>query len=57
MTELSAVRVIKDYFELTAQEAMKELKALSADDKLELAQGAAMNLGLTQEQCKFPLAS
>ena len=51
----SKVKVIKEYFELSASEAMKEYKALNDDEALELAQGAALNLGLTAEQCKFPL--
>lgn len=50
------VQVIKEYFELTANEAMKEFKVLTGEDRLELAQGAARNLGLTEDQVDFPLA-
>lgn len=33
-----------------------ELSALSGDEKIELARGAAKELGFTQEQVDFPLA-
>lgn len=53
--------VIREYFgALPGQSLMEfaqECKKLSAADKLELAQGAAINMGLMQEQVDFPLAT
>jgi len=37
-------------------EFQKELKELSEKEKLELAQGCAKELGLTQEKVNFPLS-
>jgi hypothetical protein len=50
------VQCIKDFFEMDAKSIMAEFKPLSQEDRLELAQGSAKNLGLTQEQVDFPLA-
>jgi len=51
--------VIRDYFGIRSGESLKdfaqELKALTADDKLELAQGAAHELGYTEAGVDFPL--
>lgn len=61
MAELSQTQVLNKFFfdpaeKLPPSEKMKQLKALSPEDKLELAQGAAKNLGLTQAEVAFPLA-
>ncbi len=57
----SKIGAIKKYFGLrdgdNAGDFMKEIKALDADERLELAQGSAMNLGLTAEDVDFPLES
>jgi hypothetical protein len=55
---LSKIKVIKDYFasDTKASEFMKELKALDDTERLELAQGAALNMGLTQDEVAFPLS-
>lgn len=51
--------VIREYFGAqpgqTLQGFAAEVKALSADEKLDLAQGAARNLGLSQSDVDFPL--
>lgn len=39
-----------------AKEFAVELRALTAEEKLELAQGAARELGLTADQVSFPLS-
>ncbi|KKK79072.1 hypothetical protein LCGC14_2837220 [marine sediment metagenome] len=55
----SKIGAIKKYFGLrdgdNAGNFMKEIKTLDADERLELAQGSAMNLGLTPKECDFPL--
>ena len=55
----SKIKVIKDFFgnpeNGTAKDFMQEIKALSADERLELAQGAAVNLGLAADAVDFPL--
>ena len=55
----SKIGAIKKYFGMragdNAGDFMKEIKAIDADERLELAQGAAKNLGLTPEECDFPL--
>ncbi len=55
-SKISKVVILRDYFEMSAKETMAEWKALSEADRLELAQGAAKNMGLTQDQVDFPLA-
>lgn len=54
------VSVLADYFGKHPGQSLgqfsQELKALSDTEKLELAQGAAKNLGLTQAQVSFPLS-
>lgn len=56
----SKVSVLKDYFGFRAGEKLRdfsaELKELSAEEKLELAQGAAKELGMSQKYVDFPLA-
>lgn len=51
--------VIKEYFGYregqTLSDFAAEVKQLSDAEKLELAQGAARNLGLTQDQVGFSL--
>lgn len=53
--------VLRDYFGYKPDEGLKEfsaeLKALSDEDKHELAAGAARNMGLTQEQCDFDISA
>lgn len=57
---LGKVGVIRKFFGLregdTLTDFSKEVKALSDAEKLELAQGAALNLGMTQEAVDFPLS-
>lgn len=56
---VSKIKAIKDFFGVHegegAKDFMTEIKALNADERLDLAQGSALNLGLTQEQVDFPL--
>ena len=56
---VSKIGAIKKYFGLrhgdNAGDFMKEIKALDAEERLELARGSAANLGLTAEECDFPL--
>ena len=47
--------VIKEYFEMAAGDMRKEGKDLSVDDKLELAQESAKELGLTADEVSFPI--
>ncbi len=51
--------VIRDYFGMhtgdTLSDFVEELRQLTPEDKLELAQGAATELGLTQAGVDFPL--
>ena len=55
----SKIGVIKEYFGFRkgdkASDFMTEIKALSSDERLDLAQGAARDLGLTQDQVDFEL--
>ena len=52
----SKVSVVKEFFEMESKEIMAEWrKDLTDGDKLELAQGAAGNLGLKQDDVNFPL--
>lgn len=39
-----------------AKDFMEEIKALSTDERTELAIGSAINMGLTQDQIDFELA-
>ncbi len=55
MTQYTKTKVIKEFFAMTSKEIMTEYRALSSEDRLEIAQGAAQNLDLTQEACDFPL--
>ncbi len=56
----SKIKCIKDFFGNpeggTAKDFMQEIKALSTDERLELAQGAAKNLGLSAGDVDFDLA-
>ena len=51
--------IIKEYFGLrtgdTAKDFMLEYKALSDDERTELARGAAAAMGLSQSDVNFPL--
>ena len=49
------VGVIKEYFNMTTVDMRAEYKELSDDQKLELAKGAAKELGLQAEEVSFPL--
>lgn len=53
------IGMIKEYFGFrpgdTAKDFMEEIKALSQDERTELAIGAAENMGLTQAQVDFKL--
>ena len=57
MSLFNKVKVIRDYFGPweNSRDLMVQLKALSPEEKLELAVGAAKNMGLTQDQVDFPL--
>ncbi len=53
------IGMIKDYFGLrpdtTSKDFMEEIKALSPEERLDLAQGAAAVMGMTKDQVDFPL--
>jgi hypothetical protein len=49
------LNVIREYFEMPIGEMRDEGKKLSADEKLELAQGSAKALGLTADEVSFPI--
>ena len=49
------LRVIQEYFEMAIGDMRDEGKKLSADEKLELAQGSAKALGLTADEVSFPI--
>lgn len=55
----SRMHVLSEYFGRQPGQSLmdfaKETRALTEDEKDELAIGAAKNLGLTQDQCDFPL--
>lgn len=61
MAQRAKLAVIREYFGLRPDDGLKEfsaeLKELDADEKLELAQGAAKELGLTQADVAFDLGS
>jgi len=52
----SKIVVVREFFQLSAKEAMNEWRGLSEEDKLELAIGSAQNLGLTQGDVNFPMS-
>ena len=58
-TRKSKMIVLKDYFGFlpgqTLRDFSTELKALSSEERSELAQGAARNMGLTQDHVDFTL--
>ena len=55
----SKIHVLKAYFGMQPNQTLTqfaaEVKALTEDEKLDLARGAAKNLKLTQADCDFPL--
>jgi hypothetical protein len=55
----SKIGIIKEFFGLrpdtTTKDFMTEIKGLSPEDRLDLAQGAAIEMGLSQDQVDFPL--
>lgn len=55
----SKISVMKEFFGMQPNQTLTqfaaEVKALTEDEKLELARGCAKNLGLTQAECDFPL--
>ena len=57
--KISKVKAIKDFFGFRdgdrPTDFMKEIKALDSDERLELAQGSAQNLGLSADDVDFPL--
>lgn len=61
MSQRKVTTVLREYFGFREGEKLSdfaaELKQLSADEKLELAQGAAENLGLTQADVDFDLST
>lgn len=55
--KLSAAQVLKKYFEFEdMRTGVRELKGLSAVEKLELARAAAIDMGLQQNQVDFRLS-
>ena len=59
MTLLGKKSALLKYFRKSNQKLgdfTKELKELSKEEELELAQGVAKELGYTQEQVNFPLS-
>jgi len=57
--QVSKIKVIKDFFGLregdTTKDFMTEIKELSNDERIDLARGAAQNLGIKPEDCDFPM--
>lgn len=53
------IGMIKDYFgfrpNTTSKDFMEEIKALSPEERLDLAQGAAKVMGMTKDQVDFSL--
>ncbi len=53
------IGMIKDYFDFrpdtTSKDFMEEIKALSPEERLDLAQGAAAAMEMTEDQVDFPL--
>lgn len=49
----SKTLLIKDFFNLTVNEARTQIMALSELDKLQLASAIARQLGLPQDACDF----
>jgi len=45
--------LIKEFFEMSAQEAIKEMKLLTDDDKNQLATAIASQKGLVESDCDF----
>lgn len=61
MAKKTKLVTIRDFFGMRSGDSLKEfsaeLKALNAEEKLELAIGSATNLGYTQDDVDFPLTS
>lgn len=57
--KIGILAVIRKYFGYRPGDELKdfsaEVRQVTEEDKLEPAQGAAANLGLTQDQVQFPL--
>jgi len=51
----SQLSVIREYFEMKAGDIRKEGSCLSVDQKLELAQASAKELGLAADEVSFPI--
>jgi hypothetical protein len=49
--------VIKEFFGMSAAQAIKEYKELTEKDKVELASAAARELGLTQDDVSFVMVA
>jgi hypothetical protein len=45
--------LIKEYFELSARDAVEAYKKLTDQDRLEIASAIARQKGLTEDQCDF----
>ena len=55
----TTTQILREYFRTTGQKApdfLKEMNQLSDEDKLELAQGAAKELGYSPSVLQFPLS-
>ena len=54
---VSKIKVIKDYFGLrpgsNTKDFMTEIKELSDEERIDLARGAAAEMGLKAEDCDF----
>ena len=53
--KIGKATLIKEFFGMTAADAVREYKRLDDKDKVELASAAAREKGLTQEQCDFEM--
>ena len=51
----SRIKLIRDYFELSGGEAVREIKALSDLDKAQLGSAIARDLNLDSAVCDFEL--
>jgi len=56
---ISKIKVIKDFFGLrdgdSTKDFMTEIKELNERERLDLARGAAQNLGIKPEDCDFSM--
>ena len=53
----SRVKLIRDYFELSGSEAVREIKALSNEDKDELGSAIARDSEIAESECEFEFVS